>query len=254
MNKTGLLLCLLALMLTSMSAQARFTQMDTWEGIQSQPITLNKYTYANVDPVSYVDPTGNFGLASFGTAQNIRAQLGTQSVRSFGSSITRAIGSTLQTSGRAVTKNALRTLRQCIRKKNQCGLQFNLLIVGYDNKSVRDNIRNAQTASTVVLTYQRNKPGNRRWYATGGGRGGCRQPPPKPIGYQCDEYPFFKTVEGGPPLKPYTSLKWVPARENVVVGGHFGFLARNMVSRDEFVVITSDSLPTVALPLSRKKK
>lgn len=37
------------------------------------------------------------------------------------------------------------------------------------------------------------------------------------------------------------------------VGGHFGFLARKMKSGDDFVVVTSDSLPTVALPMGGKK-
>jgi len=53
----------------------RFTQMDTWMGINSDPITLHKYLYANADPVSFVDPTGNFGLASFSVASNIRVNL-----------------------------------------------------------------------------------------------------------------------------------------------------------------------------------
>ncbi|MFL0800735.1 MAG: tandem-95 repeat protein [Agarilytica sp.] len=38
----------------------RFTQMDTWMGINDEPITLNKYLYANVDPGNRVDPTGHF--------------------------------------------------------------------------------------------------------------------------------------------------------------------------------------------------
>jgi len=38
----------------------RFTQMDTWMGNNSDPVTLHKYLYANVDPVNMVDPTGNF--------------------------------------------------------------------------------------------------------------------------------------------------------------------------------------------------
>jgi len=38
----------------------RFTQMDEWAGIDDEPITLNKYLYANVDPGNRVDPTGHF--------------------------------------------------------------------------------------------------------------------------------------------------------------------------------------------------
>jgi len=53
----------------------RFTQMDTWMGNNHDPITLHKYAYGNADPVTYVDPTGNFGLASFGIASDIRMTL-----------------------------------------------------------------------------------------------------------------------------------------------------------------------------------
>nr|WP_274377848.1 RHS repeat-associated core domain-containing protein [Hahella chejuensis] len=42
--------------------QGRFTQMDTWMGINSDPVTLHKYLYANADPVGHIDPTGNMSL------------------------------------------------------------------------------------------------------------------------------------------------------------------------------------------------
>ncbi|MEE9426376.1 MAG: polymorphic toxin-type HINT domain-containing protein [Methylococcales bacterium] len=53
----------------------RFTQMDTWMGNNADPVTLHKYLYGNVDPVNFIDPSGNFGLTSIGVASNIQVEL-----------------------------------------------------------------------------------------------------------------------------------------------------------------------------------
>ncbi|WP_431685685.1 Ig-like domain-containing protein [Hahella sp. NBU794] len=42
--------------------QGRFTQMDTWMGVNSDPITLHKYLYANADSVNNIDPSGKFSI------------------------------------------------------------------------------------------------------------------------------------------------------------------------------------------------
>lgn len=52
----------------------RFTQMDEWAGIESEPITLNKHIYAYSDGINVIDPTGMFGLNDImaaRTTQNI---------------------------------------------------------------------------------------------------------------------------------------------------------------------------------------
>jgi RHS repeat-associated protein len=40
----------------------RFTQMDSWERCLGEPLGLNKYIYADSDPVNNIDPTGNITL------------------------------------------------------------------------------------------------------------------------------------------------------------------------------------------------
>ena len=41
----------------------RFNAMDDWEGKRGNNVTLNKYLYGNGNAVTFVDPSGNFGLA-----------------------------------------------------------------------------------------------------------------------------------------------------------------------------------------------
>nr|WP_253938800.1 RHS repeat-associated core domain-containing protein [Hahella sp. HN01] len=55
--------------------QGRFTQMDTWMGVNSDPITLHKYLYANADSGNLVDPSGNFSIGSMMSAVNTAATL-----------------------------------------------------------------------------------------------------------------------------------------------------------------------------------
>ena len=60
----------------------RFTQMDTWMGRNQDPITLHKYLYGNADPVSHVDPTGNFSIGSVSAGINIQGILTTANIAS----------------------------------------------------------------------------------------------------------------------------------------------------------------------------
>jgi len=65
----------------------RFNTMDTWMGINSNPVTLHKYAYGNLDPINNTDPSGNFGLSSITAANTISAILTTASVVSTGISV-----------------------------------------------------------------------------------------------------------------------------------------------------------------------
>ena len=51
----------------------RFTQMDTFVGLNSMPITLNKYIYANAALTMFVDPSGNISIAGVRICSGIAA-------------------------------------------------------------------------------------------------------------------------------------------------------------------------------------
>ena len=44
------------------SGRNKFWNMDTFEGLSEDPISLHKYMYANSNPSSFVDPSGNLTL------------------------------------------------------------------------------------------------------------------------------------------------------------------------------------------------
>ena len=45
------------------AGQGRFTSVDTWAGVGSDPVGLHKYLYANQDPISGKDPSGHFTVS-----------------------------------------------------------------------------------------------------------------------------------------------------------------------------------------------
>jgi len=52
-------------------ANSQFISRDSWEGDSRNPITLNKYTYANSNPAMYTDPSGHMGIMEVEVIQAI---------------------------------------------------------------------------------------------------------------------------------------------------------------------------------------
>ena len=60
----------------------RFWTADTYEGGNSDPVSLHKYLYANADPVNGMDPSGN--MTSIGealSAANLAVTRGVSAIR-----------------------------------------------------------------------------------------------------------------------------------------------------------------------------
>ena len=67
----------------------RFTRMDDWMGDSDYPLTLNKYLYANIDPISYVDPTGYIAILSATNSFSLLNTLASVGVSNVGRSLAR---------------------------------------------------------------------------------------------------------------------------------------------------------------------
>jgi RHS repeat-associated protein len=54
----------------------RFWTMDSFEGVNAEPLTLHKYTYASANPVNKLDPSGNLdiGTSSFVSTEYAKLQ------------------------------------------------------------------------------------------------------------------------------------------------------------------------------------
>lgn len=55
--------------------QEPFEDVDTFEGVASDPTTLHKYLYANANPIRFTDPTGQFSCAEALAATGVAAIL-----------------------------------------------------------------------------------------------------------------------------------------------------------------------------------
>ena len=58
----------------------RFASMDSFDGIMSQPLTLNKYEYTEGRPTILVDPSGQFSLVELEIVNKIRLDITKQQI------------------------------------------------------------------------------------------------------------------------------------------------------------------------------
>jgi RHS repeat-associated protein len=65
------------------SATGRFISEDWFEGRQSDPRSLNRYTYAHAEPVGNSDPSGGFSMGEVGSAMNMAGTMASRAYSAY---------------------------------------------------------------------------------------------------------------------------------------------------------------------------
>ncbi len=198
----------------------RFTQQDTWMGNNSDPVTLHKYAYANLDPANGYDPTGFFFAGDFLAAQNIQSQLQAQAtVNLIGIGIVLSGANSLADlevePQRAATRLSLGLakfkVRQCQRSGTQtCNAGIPILIHGSDLGGLSSHIYEAlSTGKSPILSKRASRHSD-------GWRASAPECQGRSRANQCDEYPFGISDQGGRDnyLAGRVSLKLINGGDN----------------------------------------
>lgn len=210
--------------------------MDSWMGNGSVPVSLNKYLYANIEPVRFSDPSGNIAFLG-GISAGLRG-LGALATRSIGTSnvislFSRTfVGAALQGGALAIRKE----LRNCIKSRGKkCRILIPIVVVGNDFPNQREHIWDAQLGRgenfggrmiASVLKYQKSGVNQKSWPKRNTPRGlsnSCNSGDDLDAAESkfgaavaCDEYPFSSSMQSG--YKNYkkhrVSLRYIPNLEN----------------------------------------
>jgi RHS repeat-associated protein len=277
-------------------SQGRFTGRDPFEGMLEEPLSLNKYGYVHGNPINNTDPTGMFamsmgdistalaivgllavgGIAGYNVYTGVRSLSGTAG--NLGGSNSGSNSSSLPTKIKlALLLSLLTSITITGDSTSEDRTDFPIVYYGdFAKNGVRgiqsirktsEHIREAIfTKSPVVLAYKQIP--KTTWYTrmlecnTRAKTEFSRKnssPGNRDEG-NCDEYPFFKTEQGGPtnysPTGGIVSLKLVPLAEATVQGTLMNVSEKNLgiISGDPdkkwYGVV---SLPGI-LPLSFWKK
>jgi len=205
----------------------RFTQMDTFQGIASDPVTLHKYLYANADPVNNIDPSGNFSITGFSQAQQIQAQLqvsATANLAGIGISLItfRQLSDLDLKPERASNRISLDVakikVRMCQKSgETNCNAGIPVLVLGADNPKNTKHVFDAQFE--LGLTPILNRKIKRDSFKPSQ-QPECIGKTSLGSGFQCDEYPFGSTLQGGSLnyKAGRVSLRPIPSSDNQSAG------------------------------------
>ena len=176
--------------------QGRFTQQDTWMGNSSDPITLHKYLYANTNPVNNIDPTGNAAILA---QMNTLSSSVLTSMFSISLTGARVVGRTFIAAATYSLAGVKHEVKRCYKSKGKKCRIPNIVFIGSDYPESQKHIYDAQIGfgsnefpiSPVVTYLKGGHKISRQWYKN---NPVCKA---KTEGQNCDEWPWFASVEGG---------------------------------------------------------
>jgi len=200
----------------------RFFGMDTYSGDVRDPITLNKFIYANATPATTIDPSGHMGLIDLMSGINIQSIGRTVSAHTLRRYVKRAITQTIRDVG-----SARRQVRKCMASRRSCDLEVPVLIVGGTHPEMADHIMDAQAANgsnylPSGFLHSFNTRPHTQWYI---GHESCRTMDlvaaiaKYRTAVDCDEFPMNSMDLGGSRNYPlFVSLRYVPSSQNKSIG------------------------------------
>jgi RHS repeat-associated protein len=239
----------------------RFASPDPHPGMTAAPKSLNRYSYANGDPVNLHDPSGAFAVGGFSFAPTLNVAAIQVSLSVGAPAISKALLARLAlyvaasavgtyVAIDALTKSRLKDCIEATRSgKDLCRPPIPFLVYGDDVREVRDHVGDAQSSQSPRVL--RRGPSHGRWYGSYIGPG---LPCSGASGTQCDEYPFNATLEGGPANYPgIVSLRSVAQGDNARAGGYLGGLYTicGVSNGSSFRVVPIKGLP-ISGPVCRR--
>ncbi|MBW7469843.1 Ig-like domain-containing protein [Marinobacter sp. F4218] len=212
----------------------RFTQMDTWMGHDSDPVTLHKYLYAGRNPINNIDPSGN-SFMSLGIRLSISTELANAAVNTAGIAFISALRYSFTDADVNVMKRErtaadvrIGTIaaNMCARSQDpDCRASIPLLFLGSDVPQSATHVLDAQMTGKPVVLSRLSPKHPSGWYE---GSDECAGATGLFSGLDCDEYPFRSTHEGGPGNYGFhgVSLRPILSSDNQRSGRHLGELYR----------------------------